>query len=268
MTTPEDTMRAEFEAAMGRKGYEMNPTRFRDGSYTTAYYQAGWEMWQHQAAELEQLRAQVAPASWVPFIQHVQTVADGGATWADEWLKWYSPGEWLSEERAAAVFLGVKLTPAQPSTVVDAPADNRFSWMDFQDIGNTPTVDEAIRNLLEDQTEDNATSLIRAVVEAAGKRLEDLAAQPAAQAEPRRLPTGWRIADEVTMAHLRWAAHVMGGIEPTNHDAKLHIRALNDLQKALHRMDNCPMPPAEHLWPTASNPPAQPMHHAARPTCV
>lgn len=57
MTTPEDTMRAEFEAAMGRKGYEMNPTRFRDGSYTAAYYQAGWEMWQRQAAELERLIA-------------------------------------------------------------------------------------------------------------------------------------------------------------------------------------------------------------------
>lgn len=43
------------------------------------------------------------------FVQHVQTVADGGHSWADEWLTWYSPGEWLSEERACAAFLGIKL---------------------------------------------------------------------------------------------------------------------------------------------------------------
>jgi transcription elongation factor Elf1 len=64
---------------------------------------------------------------------------------------------------------------------VAEPVDNRFSWFDFQDIGNTPAVDEAMRNQLEDPTDDNATCLIRAVIEAAGRRLEDLAAQPTAQ---------------------------------------------------------------------------------------
>jgi hypothetical protein len=73
----------------------------------------------------------------------------------------------------------------------------------------------------------------------------------------RTLPTGWRVADEVTMSYLRWVAHVMGGIEPANHDANLHSRALNDLRRAMHRMDNCPVPPAEHLWPATSADPAQ-----------
>lgn len=60
---------------------------------------------------LDQPAAQAEPVAFsgASFIQHVQSVADGGHAWADEWLNWYSPGEWLSEERAVAAFLGQKL---------------------------------------------------------------------------------------------------------------------------------------------------------------
>jgi hypothetical protein len=59
------------------------------------------------------------------------------------------------------------------------PADLRFSWMDFQQIGDVPAVDEAIRNLLDDPTEDNSTCMVRAICEAAADRLVTLVATQA-----------------------------------------------------------------------------------------
>ena len=58
-----------------------------------------------------------------------------------------------------------------------ALGDPRFSWMDFQEIGELTAVDEAIRNMLNDQTEDNGVCMIRAICEAAADRLVALAAR-------------------------------------------------------------------------------------------
>ncbi len=75
--------------------------------------------------------------------------------------------------------------------------DLRFSWMDFQQIGDLPNVNEAICNLEADPTEDNATCLIRAVVEAAADRLAALAGQApapvAATAHNFGKPLGWGV---------------------------------------------------------------------------
>lgn len=71
------------------------------------------------------------------------------------------------------VFVASQAQPKGP------PADPRFSWMDFQQIGELPAVDEAIRNLLIDQTEDNGVCMIRAICEAAADRLVALAAAQA-----------------------------------------------------------------------------------------
>lgn len=52
----------------------------------------------------------------------------------------------------------------------DAPsrAEAWSSWDEAERISNVPAVEEAIGNLLEDQTGDNATCLVRAVLDAAG----------------------------------------------------------------------------------------------------
>lgn len=43
-----------------------------------------------------------------PFIQHIQNVADAPGRWPDEFLAWYKPDLWETENRAAAVFIGEK----------------------------------------------------------------------------------------------------------------------------------------------------------------
>lgn len=64
------------------------------------------------------------------------------------------------------------------TTSTDSPA-LRFDWTDYQAIADQPQVYETIRALLDDHTEDNATSMVRQVVEAAAERLLNLTqAQP------------------------------------------------------------------------------------------
>lgn len=41
-----------------------------------------------------------------------------------------------------------------------------LQWQDYLKISESPDVDECIRNLLEDHTEDNAVCMVRAIVEA------------------------------------------------------------------------------------------------------
>lgn len=48
-----------------------------------------------------------------PFIQHVQNVANAPGRWPDEFLAWYKPDKWETENRAAAVFLGEKFAAMQ-----------------------------------------------------------------------------------------------------------------------------------------------------------
>lgn len=55
------------------------------------------------------------------------------------------------------------------------PADEPVAWTDAEAIANLPAVDEAIRILLDDQTGDNATALVQAIL--------DTRPQPAAQGE-------------------------------------------------------------------------------------
>lgn len=62
-------------------------------------------------------------------------------------------------------------------------ADHRFGWGDYLAISEMPAVDEALRALLDDQTEDNATFLIRAVVEATAARISRIGTTPQAEAE-------------------------------------------------------------------------------------
>lgn len=48
LPTPAPTMvdeREAFEAAMAAEGYELNPARYRDGTYRSLEYAAGWAMW-------------------------------------------------------------------------------------------------------------------------------------------------------------------------------------------------------------------------------
>ena len=93
----------------------------------------------------------------------------------------------------------------QPKGTV-APADLRFSWMDFQQIGEVPAVDEAIRNLLNDQTEDNAVCVVRAICEAAADRLVALAAAQAPAPAPE---------DERPAFERAWAGACMAGPKET-----------------------------------------------------
>lgn len=58
----------------------------------------------------------------------------------------------------------------------EAKPDERFDWSDFRAISEAKEVDEAIRALLENQDEDNAVCMVRAVIEEAGERLARLAA--------------------------------------------------------------------------------------------
>lgn len=62
------------------------------------------------------------------------------------------------------------------------------SWDECRAIGDVAAVDEALRNLLEDQCEDNATCLIRAVLEAAAAEAHRSESRelgkPATKAEP------------------------------------------------------------------------------------
>jgi hypothetical protein len=50
---------------------------------------------------------------------------------------------------------------------IEAPAEAQVQWDEAQRICDLPAVDEAIRNLLADQTGDNATCMVRAILEAA-----------------------------------------------------------------------------------------------------
>lgn len=60
----------------------------------------------------------------------------------------------------------------------------RFDWSDYREITDVPSVDEAIRTFLDDQTEDNSTCLVREIVEAAGDRLLSLSAPQQAKQLP------------------------------------------------------------------------------------
>lgn len=41
-----DPERAAFEAAMAKRGYNMPPALYRDGTYRDTCYSAGWDAWQ------------------------------------------------------------------------------------------------------------------------------------------------------------------------------------------------------------------------------
>lgn len=45
-------------------------------------------------------------------------------------------------------------------------AQRGIAWSDYQAINDSPLVDEAMRNFIEDQTGDNAVCIVRAVIEA------------------------------------------------------------------------------------------------------
>ncbi len=47
-----------------------------------------------------------------------------------------------------------------------AQGQEPVGWMDAEAISNVPAVDEAIRTLLDDQTGDNATALVQAILQA------------------------------------------------------------------------------------------------------
>ena len=55
-----------------------------------------------------------------------------------------------------------------------------------------------------------------------------------------KLPTGWRIADDVAMAKLRWAAHVFETVRPSIASVELdsYKRALADLRSALYSINS------------------------------
>jgi hypothetical protein len=46
-------------------------------------------------------------------------------------------------------------------------------WAEAERIRDLPDIDEALRNLLEDNTDDNATCVVRAVMRALGVNLPD-----------------------------------------------------------------------------------------------
>lgn len=69
---------------------------------------------------------------------------------------------------------------AQPAT------DARFDWGEYRQITDLPTVDEAIRALLDDQTDENATCVVRAVVEATHERIAAMQ-EPVVSDEAARL---------------------------------------------------------------------------------
>lgn len=97
-------------------------------------------------------------------------------------------------EGVKALVLDGRLNPLQVIALKPSQADERFDWADFRAMADEPAVDTAIRALLENQDEDNAVCMVRAVVEAAGERLERLAAGHV------KMPTG---ADEAAaMANL------------------------------------------------------------------
>ncbi|AVO22873.1 hypothetical protein HWB57_gp030 [Erwinia phage vB_EamM-Bue1] len=48
-------------------------------------------------------------------------------------------------------------------------APKQLEWADHLAISEAPSVDECIRNFLEDQTEDNAVCMIREIIEQAAK---------------------------------------------------------------------------------------------------
>jgi len=64
--------RRDFEAAMSRAGYRLNPPRYRDGPYRWSEYNAGWEMW--QAARRTHSHA-VAPARAVEALREAYASA-------------------------------------------------------------------------------------------------------------------------------------------------------------------------------------------------
>jgi hypothetical protein len=118
------------------------------------------------------------------FIQHVQNVAGVPGHWPDEFLAWYKPADWLTEERAVAVFLGQKL--AAPSlTVGEGPAASVIAtapkriWLNVFDAPENTDGDKLFPSdhegitWAEDEVGDYDVQYIRA----------DLV-QPAAQAEP------------------------------------------------------------------------------------
>lgn len=84
---------------------------------------------------------------------------------------------------------------AQPAS------DLRFDWSEYRQISDLPAVDEAIRALLDDQTEDNATCVVRAIVEATHDRI-------AAIREPGSEPSEQAILHALDMA--RCDAHKKG----------------------------------------------------------
>lgn len=120
--------RAAFEAWM--KGLEGHP-------YAGKFADRMWQGWQARAA----LAAQPQPDGaqiWAgagAFIQHAQNAAGAPGHWPDEFIKWYSPGEWLNEARACAVFLGGKLAatqaPAEGAGLVRPKLD--ASWIAAED---------------------------------------------------------------------------------------------------------------------------------------
>lgn len=56
--------------------------------------------------------------------------------------------------------------PAQQPNKSDTMS-RAVAWLDARDICNQPSVDEAIRNLLSDHTEDNAVAVVQAILNAA-----------------------------------------------------------------------------------------------------
>lgn len=57
----QDAERQVFEHSMAAHGYELNPDRYRDGTYKATYYQAGWLMWQQSKNLTSYIRQAAAP---------------------------------------------------------------------------------------------------------------------------------------------------------------------------------------------------------------
>jgi hypothetical protein len=84
------------------------------------------------------------------------------------------------------MFLAARNEPIAPAPASQA---ERFDWSDFRTITDLPEVYETIRALLDDQTEDNAACMVRAIIEAAGDRLVQLSTQAQPQ-DSEREPLG------------------------------------------------------------------------------
>lgn len=100
----------------------------------------------------------------------------GGTKYAGALLRGFGigglvPGQVLEIVGRDGGVLTIKRHDSRP------PSDERFDWGEFRQISELPEVDQAIRALLDDQTEDNSICMVRAIVEAAGERLAKLAAK-------------------------------------------------------------------------------------------